>query len=245
MRKMRNNNKKNMENKWIAGFDPGGKNKFGWCVARTIENSKLEITACGVSSNARESFENVIMELKGETLFAAGIDSPLFWSADGMPREVDVYARKVIDFLGAPAVGGTVQNVNSLRGACLVQGLTICKLLVEKYSNIKITEAHPKALLWSLLIANKRNLVVDINVEMLSPEYINMNKLNNNLLNDKDDKRDAILATIAARAMAFENSDWEDISAIDKKPIFLSNQVYYWMPKVIITPPVSCKILMK
>jgi hypothetical protein len=43
--------------------------------------------------------------------------------------------------------GSTVAHVNSLRGACLVQGVLAAVTLRERWPSILITESHPKALL--------------------------------------------------------------------------------------------------
>ncbi len=42
---------------------------------------------------------------------------------------------------------GTVQSVNSLKGAVLVQGILLAMKLREKKPEIAITETHPKAML--------------------------------------------------------------------------------------------------
>jgi hypothetical protein len=51
---------------------------------------------------------------------------------------------------GAKTPSGTVQQLNSPRGAVLVQGLVAAMLLRERVHGLPITETHPKALLWLL-----------------------------------------------------------------------------------------------
>jgi len=43
--------------------------------------------------------------------------------------------------------GGTVGHVNSLRGACLVQGVLVSRMASERWPDAQISEAHPTALL--------------------------------------------------------------------------------------------------
>jgi len=88
-------------------------------------------------------------------LAGAGIDSPLFWVANG-DRRVDQAVRAKMQALGARSVWGTVQSVNSLRGACLAQGILAAQLLRSRFPNIRITESHPKALLWLMGFANRQ-----------------------------------------------------------------------------------------
>ena len=69
---------------------------------------------------------------------AAGIDSPLFWVASG-DRQADKRVRKGMKLFNAPNVGGTVQRVNSLRGACVVQGIMAAHLLLKETPAIRLT----------------------------------------------------------------------------------------------------------
>lgn len=109
--------------KLILGFDPGGDKKFGWCIATDFE-SHLKILKSGTDNNAFNAVSAVITSIKTiETkieVLAAGIDSPLFWIANG-DREVDKFVRKAIAKKGGNT--STVMSVNSLKGACLIQGI--------------------------------------------------------------------------------------------------------------------------
>jgi len=58
---------------------------------------------------------------------------------------------------GAQNVHGTVQAVNSLRGACLVQGILTAILLRQRVPEIHVSESHPKAVLWLLGAATPEN----------------------------------------------------------------------------------------
>lgn len=72
---------------WIANFDPGGKKQFGWCIACDAPDQRLEVTATGWTSHAREAVDQALAALPhGAALAAAGIDSPLCWSMTGSRR---------------------------------------------------------------------------------------------------------------------------------------------------------------
>lgn len=211
---------------WLAGFDPGGKSSFGWCVAEATEDLPLTIRQIGVASGAAEAVDcarNAIPS--GSTIAAAGIDSPLFWRLDG-DRAADGLVRTEINNLGAPTAWGTVQHVNSLRGACLVQGMLAAVLLRKNFSSIEITEAHPKAMLWLLGVATKRQ----------SAGSVTMREISKYVADGREDlsehERDAALATLGAWAMKLRRSDWEDLYLREGEgntfcPV---SPVAYWMP---------------
>ena len=69
---------------------------------------------------------------------------PLYWARAG-ERNADRKIRKGVAKAGGAS--STVGHVNSLRGACLVQGVLSAVALAEKWPEIAITESHPKALL--------------------------------------------------------------------------------------------------
>ena len=124
--------------KLVAGFDPGGKsgNKFGWCVA---EFRPWRVIAANGASCADDAFcrASQAVETHGGRLVAAGIDAPLTWARNGGQRKADKHVQQ----------WGTASGVNSLWGACLVQGFLLAKVLEEKHPKCLITETNPKALL--------------------------------------------------------------------------------------------------
>jgi len=131
----------------VAGFDPGGQGKFGWCIAQTSPPN-LSLIEAGIANHAMDAFCKVkksVAEQSGE-LIAAGIDAPLYWPYTGQSRASDKYVRKQIN-PKSKGSAGTVQAVNSLRGACLAQGIMIAAMIEKKYPACRITETHPKALL--------------------------------------------------------------------------------------------------
>src|SRR4051812_16049413 len=128
----------------ILGFDPGGAGMFGWAVAETGSGNSARLIASGRASNAEVAVDLALRCVAaGEVPTAAGIDAPLYWTATG-ERRADAYVRRQIHRRGAPHPAGTVQHPNSLRGACLLQGVVAATLLRRRYPMLPITETHPK-----------------------------------------------------------------------------------------------------
>ena len=134
-----------MTAQYFVGFDPGGKNAFGWAVLKALDGS-LRYLNSGTCSDARSAFDSVTLP-GGAIPSAVGVDSPLYWEA-GEERQADKDIREALKKAGKPT--STVIHVNSLRGACLVQGALVANLAAEAWLDTRITEAHPKALvhLW-------------------------------------------------------------------------------------------------
>lgn len=154
---------------------------------------------------------------------AAAIDSPLFWVSDG-DRQADRTVRDAMRRVGAVNVGGTVQHVNSLRGACLAQGMMTAHILRESLPSIRITESHPKALLWLLKIATAQLPVVKITLNDLA-DFIHSDS--RELC---EHERDAAIGTVAAWAMLNQQSGWRNLFNDEKKPFAPVSPVEYWMP---------------
>jgi hypothetical protein len=129
------------------GFDPGGAGHFGWCVARESGSRTLPLIVLGidVADHARDAVEAAIGHVPaGEPVLAAGIDAPLIWSRiEG--RKVEGELRCQIRRADSKTAEGTVQHVNSLRGACVVQGMMTAVFLREAFAGLPLSEAHPKA----------------------------------------------------------------------------------------------------
>jgi predicted nuclease with RNAse H fold len=152
---------------WI-GVDPGGTKSFG--LARLYEDGR--ITTALVSS-ADEAVTLIDQEPLG-----AGVDAPLWWSSGrSSDRRADQWIRKTYGIRS-----GTVQTANSLRGAALVQGMMFVVRLRDRFPNVRITEAHPKATALSL-------------GGWSSEKVLSLGSLND----ASEHERDAIFAAIAAR----------------------------------------------
>src|SRR5687768_12952860 len=127
---------------FVLGFDPGGKNQFGWCVAEATASDGLSLIRSGIGDHASDAVDSALGYVNNlEDIGGVGIDSPMFWFIKGK-RRADILIRAEMTRLGAQNVGGTVQEVNSLRGACIVQGIMTGHLLRERAPKVRITESH-------------------------------------------------------------------------------------------------------
>src|SRR5262249_39290348 len=112
----------------------------------------LPLRGTGVANNAEEAITAALLAVGTvDEVKAAGIDAPLFWVAAG-DRIADATVRTAICARGS--AGGTVQHVNHLQGACLVQGMLCGVLLRGRFPRLPVSESHPKAFLWLAGVAN-------------------------------------------------------------------------------------------
>ncbi len=200
------------------GADPGGKNAFGVALLRESGTFDTDIVSCA---------DDAIRWLtdKQVTVTAAGIDAPLWWSSEaGGDRCADRTLRK------SPA--RPIQQANSLRGAALVQGVMLAIRLRERSLTRQITEVHPKALLRAL------SLSADDDDEQWIKIAEKFELVGERPQEDKDHKRDALLAAIAARegsagrwtrdlALCKRLSGEQDPAAV------LWGPVHYWWPETV------------
>jgi hypothetical protein len=204
------------------GFDPGGAGAFGWAVLSGIQ-LPLFLVARGVSHHADEAVHSVRDTARQSPLAAAGIDAPLFWHGRG-DRTVDQRVRSAIIQRGAHA--GTVNSVNSMRGACLIQGMMAAMLLRTHQNELPITEAHPKALLWLLGIARRGKPSVGIAISDLH-DWIT----GNDVAGASDHEPDACLGAISAFAMTHQTEGWQDLYLQEPNSLGpLRPAPQYWLP---------------
>lgn len=214
----------------LVGLDPGGARAFGWCVLDDGPQLPLRVRGTGVANNASEALAAVDEVVADDAVVGAGIDAPMFWSAGG-DRGVDTYVRRVICGLGASS--GTVGHVNSLRGACVVQGVVAAMLLRQRNPSVRLTEAHPKAVLWMLGEATKRRRVRSIAAKALGKYF---DQGTNRLASDH--QRDAALGAISAWAMCHGASGWENVRArypeleLSGRALAPVELVEYWVPTI-------------
>lgn len=200
----------------LLGFDPGGDTRFGWCVCDQSEGLPLAVRQAGRASTVKDALEQAVANLReGEEVLGSGIDAPLFWVPTG-PRAVDVAVRSAVRTAGAPHPSGTVQHVNSLRGACVVQGMLLAVLLRDLFPNITISEAHPKALLWILGML-QRNAPLESYVDGFGYRA--------------EHERDAAVSCLNAWAAVRRPEIWQDLSFLDPKRYSPAAPVSYWMPR--------------
>lgn len=192
----------------LLGFDPGGSGNFGWCVAIDSQQFPTSAVASGLSNDGSSAVQDALSAVpSGEKVAAVGIDAPLYWPISGS-RDADLSVRAAIKTAGAPHAAGTVQDVNSLRGACLIQGMLAAIALRERFPSIPITEAHPKALRWLL------------------PEVAR-------LCGSSEHERDALLSAVAAWGTVHQPEGWQDLilaEAAFYSPV--AAPLHYFMPGV-------------
>jgi predicted nuclease with RNAse H fold len=207
----------------FIGFDPGGDKKFGWSVIEGATRP-FAVVQLGRVSDAAAAVDAVVRAVgAGSRIDGVGIDSPLFWTPSGK-RRVDRIVREAIKSAGAPNAGGTVQQVNSLRGACLTQGVVAACLLRRAFPGVRITEAHPKALLWLLSTASPARRTLDVRMKDLG-EFISCPETD-----FSEHERDAALGAIAAWAMVSGAVGWRNLAGEDADAIVPFPPVEYWMP---------------
>ncbi len=209
----------------ILGFDPGGEGSFGWCVAEQTSDNRFWLPDTNVEDHAERAVSTALKRAANYgPVEAAGIDSPLFGVAKG-DRNADGRIRDAMKERKAPNIWSTVQHVNWLRGACVVQGIMAARLLRRELSNIRITETHPKALLWLKDIANRNRRPVEIQWEQIS-QLIKSEPREPYI----EHERDAALGCVAALAMLEKPRDWRDLFQEEKDGFAPVTPVEYWMP---------------
>ena len=213
--------------RFVLGFDPGGNKKFGWslCEAKPHGMERLRTGTLNDADEALQAAKIAVRDVSvsegiDATVVAAGIDAPMYWSSKG-GRTADAAVRKALtgarDQLGMArnTAAGTVQNVNSLRGACLVQGLLLGNYLDEEYGrdHFSIVEAHPKALL-DILAMNSDVGQLEAAIDGLD-----------------EHERDATVAAFAAWSMWARAEGWRDLHLDEPVPVQpFGIPVSYWMP---------------
>lgn len=194
---------------FLLGFDPGGRNSFGWACLCIGESGTPVALNTGCASSAQVAITEASRHAAGSSPVAVGIDAPLFWVAEG-DRMADARIRRLVCAAGGR--GGTVGHVNSLRGACLVQGILAARQVAETWPCAIVTEAHPKAL---LQIHSEADEFIKNNLPHAPTEH----------------QRDAALAAYTAWAIAAKFPGWRDLVPEEHAPFFPSgHQVSYWWP---------------
>lgn len=207
----------------FVGLDPGGKNQFGWCVVEGTTRLPLAIIASGTAGDAGQAVAAALAAAGPKPVLAGvGIDSPLFWVPG--ERRVDTLVREAIKRAGAPNAGGTVQQVNSLRGACITQGILAAHLLRRVRPRVRVTEAHPKALLWLVAVASSTRSVVSVGMDHLAAF------MSGDITSLCEHQRDAALGALAAWAMVSRAPGWRDLASEEQGCLMPVPRIEYWMP---------------
>ncbi len=207
----------------FLGFDPGGRRNFGWSVCKA-DSARLQLIKTGTADNAAAVINQILEELPSNSCVSAvGIDAPMFWNITGEERNVDAIIRNAarraaeihsnMKHPGRKSPG--VQQINSLRGACLVQGILIGDYLYQQFK-APITEVHPGALSW------------------LKPARFNYIWTLTEGEGKSDHERDATLAAYAAWCMHENAPGWRDLFLGEEpnsfRPLGPETPVHYWMP---------------
>ena len=191
----------------FLGFDPGGIDAFGWCVLYANECKEVEYVAGGICSNAREAI-NMAEKNTDRPPAGIGIDSPMYWSPAG-DRAADRLVRKQV--IAADGSSGTVGHVNSLRGACLAQGVMVGCLARQIWDGVPITESHPKALL---------------------RVWPDVSSFTSGFALQNDHERDAAIGAYSALAWFSQTHGWRDLRQFEEDPFDLIDAPppVYWFP---------------
>ena len=211
---------------YYLGFDPGGNGTFGWAVTRSDDLNEMELVASGCASDALHAVTQALGAVPKDAVpMAAGIDAPLFWTPTGF-RTADKRVREVLRVRKAPSPAGTVQHLNSLRGACLVQGVAAAILLRQHVPAILLTETHPKALLWHLKLAHRERAPRDVRVDDVPGLHVES-------ASDIEHVRDAVFSCYAALSLHKGDPQWHDLACLEHDAIWIvPGAVSYWMPKI-------------
>jgi hypothetical protein len=194
----------------VVGFDPGGDQAFGWA-ALSWDEGQVARFVSGTCSNAPDALHAARVSIPCEPA-AFAVDAPLFWipSAD---RKADQLIRKMVCAAGGSS--GTVSHVNSLRGACLVQGVLVARMAAQAWPEAIISEAHPKAL---LQVSSAARAFANAVLKHSSTEH----------------ERDAGLAAFTALNLMTDSTGWHDLVKLEQDHYFpAGNPVAFWFPQYI------------
>lgn len=200
----------------LLGFDPGGDRRFGWCVCEDVEDLPLTVREAGCSGTVDDAIASASYQIRdGEHPIGVGIDAPMFW-VRSTGRRVDREVRSAVRQAGAPYPPGTVQHVNSLRGACVAQGMLIAADLRELYPNLVVSECHPKALLWIIGNGGGAGALA---------AYVR------GVEGRTEHERDAAIGCLSAWAAVRRPVGWRDLAILDHERYSPVAPVTYWMPQ--------------
>ncbi|WP_102945974.1 DUF429 domain-containing protein [Stenotrophomonas sp. VV52] len=189
----------------FVGIDPGGELAMGWCVM-TVHDAGVRLDS-GICTGADTCLGSIASHVEGPPA-AVGIDAPLYSTYDG-DRVSDRRIRAAVAFAGGS--GGTVNHVNSLRGACLVQGILAAVAIAQRWPSTRVTDSHPKALL---------------RVWPEADAFVSKYPFRT------DHERDAALGAYAAKAYYDQSPGWVDWITRENKLFLPSGRpVAYWFPE--------------
>ena len=202
------------------GADPGGTRNGRPCfgVAWLGKNGTFETSATDCAYSAfRWIQKHSVVPL------AIGVDCPLWWSSlAGGQRQVDVLLRRKY----RENIGQSVQSLNSLRGAVLVQGMMLACEARKHWKDAKITETHPRALLKAMDLNTASWSTIAEKFDLDGPEP------------ETRDQWDALLSAAVARNghKHLWTVDLADLpradGEMDRQHTFFGKVNYYWFERI-------------
>ena len=140
----------------------------------------------------------------------------------GGERQVDALLRKKYK----EKIGQSVQSLNSLRGAVLVQGMMLACEARKHWKDVKVTETHPRALLRAMHLSTEPWSTIAEKFDLDGPEP------------ETRDEWDALLSAAVARngykhvwtvdLTELSRSDGE----MDPQHTFFGKVNYYWFERI-------------
>lgn len=125
----------------IAGYDPGGNGANGFALLRILDGKPASILTATLSNS-----EAVINEIRTEAILGLGVDTLSCWcTGSGGWRPADKWLRKRY-----PAVRHSIMSPNTLSGSMGINGMSVLIETANKYSDITLSETHPKVLYYAL-----------------------------------------------------------------------------------------------
>ena len=197
-----------MSTVFVLGFDPGGSAAFGWSALASTDG-QISVVGSGTCSSASDALSAARAAIPSQPA-AFAVDAPLFWLPAG-DRNADKIVRKMVCAAGGSS--GTVSHINSLRGACLVQGVLVTQMAATLWPDAMVSEAHPKALLRICSAARDFDTTV---LGQASTEH----------------ERDAGLAAFTALNLVYASVGWHDLVEYESGHHFPAGKsVAYWFPR--------------
>lgn len=183
---------------WYLGYDPVGKGRFAAVALREVGHSVDQVRGSIVSSVSEAlAFATDL----GGRVVAAAIDAPLTWSTrPGGWRRVDEELRR-----RHRRHQGKVVAPNSLMGAVAVQGPALAMALAERFTDIVISEAHPKLACVAL------GVPLDEDPQSRAASVFQAMHMEGALRRCTDDVVDGLVAACTAWAAHAKPSGWADL----------------------------------
>jgi hypothetical protein len=131
-----------MQSGLILGYDPGGNDAHGVAELQVHDGKVARL-----ATRTLRTTEDVVAFLEGlSSLAALGVDTLTCWSTGPSGwRPADRWLRHRY-----PEVRNSVVSPNGLFGSMGLNGMAVLVAARKKFSDILITETHPKVLYWQI-----------------------------------------------------------------------------------------------